>query len=339
MTRHQDIPQDRDSTAQPSRREFIGRAIIAGTAASLAGPSRLLAWDPAIEKRPEPLPVANVIRAYSPQMMPVSVVQRTILKDALEESLKALTGQSRIDDAWHRILRPDDVILIKFNHSGAENLGTTHAMAAELTESLRRAGWSPSQMMLLEALDANPTLLRETRTPDHRWQNALVNFGVSGSDSFIAALDEATAIINVPFIKTHHLTTLTGCLKNLSHGLIRHPARFHAGGCDPAIAEIAASPAIKDKLRLNIMNGIRCVFDGGPQADPDTILGCNTLLVGTDPVACDSTAYGLINEIRSLKGKPPLLKGASLPAHLQTAASIRLGQSDAEKIRVVRVDA
>ena len=172
-----------------------------------------------------------------------------------------------------------------------------------------------------------------------RWQNALVNFGVSGSDSFIAALDEATAIINVPFIKTHHLTTLTGCLKNLSHGLIRHPARFHAGGCDPAIAEIAASPAIKDKLRLNIMNGIRCVFDGGPQADPDTILGCNTLLVGTDPVACDSTAYGLINEIRSLKGKPPLLKGASLPAHLQTAASIRLGQSDAEKIRVVRVDA
>lgn len=338
MTNQRETTESRDAQSHPSRREFLSRAIVAGTAAGLAAPARLLGMGESPDQKSTPLPVANVIRVYSPQMMPVNVVQRTILRDALSESLKALTGQSRIDDAWHKILKPDDVILIKFNQSGAENLGTTHAMAAELTESLRKAGWSPSQMMLLEALGANPSLLRETKAPDQRWQNEKVKFGASGSDTFMAALDQATAVINVPFIKTHHLTTITGCLKNLSHGLIEHPARFHAGRCDPAIAEIVASPAIRSKLRLNIMNGVRCVMEGGPHASPDTIMACNTLLIGTDPVACDSAAFGLINEVRSLKSKPPLLTGAAIPTHLRTATRMQIGQSDAELIRTIRID-
>ncbi|OWY73274.1 hypothetical protein B7486_02715 [cyanobacterium TDX16] len=333
---------DRESgtdSRQQTRREFIGRAICAGAAAGLCnlrGIAAMAAQDAA--KAPSPLPIAHVVRAYSAHMMPVSVIHRTILKDALEESVKLIAGEDRISDAWHQILKPDDVILIKFNQSGAENIGTTRAMAAELVESLQKAGWSPSQVMLLEAVGASPSMLRTTRQPDRRWQHERVNFGVSGKDSFVAALDQATAIINVPFIKTHHMTTLTGCLKNLSHGLIQHPARFHEGGCDPAIAEIVASDAIRSKVRLNIMNGIRCVVEGGPKADPEALVSCNTLFVGVDPVACDATAFGFLNEVRSLRGKPPLLKGASLPIHLQSATKRRIGQSDLERIRVTRVD-
>lgn len=333
------ITQDPATDRHATRRDFLGHILTAGAAAMSLRPGRLLGLEDAAHQAEfGKLPDAQVIRAYSPQMMPVNVVQRSILNDALSEGIKALTGQSRLEDAWHKLLKPDDIVLIKFNQSGAEALGTTQAVAAELVRSLEKAGWNPSQLMLLEATGAKPSLLRRTKSPDLRWQQKKVKFGTSGADSFVAALDQATAIINVPFVKTHHMTTVTGCLKNLSHGLIQHPSRFHSGGCNPAIAEIVSNPAIRDKLRLNIVNGIRCVMEGGPTANPEAIIACNTLMIGTDPVACDSMAFGLINEVRSLKGKPPLLAGASLPLHLRSATQLRIGQSDAERIRVTRIE-
>ncbi len=79
---------------QPTRREFIGRAICAGAAAGLCnlrGIAAMAAQDAV--KAPSPLPIAHVIRAYSAHMMPVSVIHRTILKDALEESIKSIVPQ------------------------------------------------------------------------------------------------------------------------------------------------------------------------------------------------------------------------------------------------------
>jgi hypothetical protein len=111
-------------------------------------------------------------------------------------------------------------------------LNITAPFAAVLVEMLTAAGWSPDRIVLLEVLDPLADTPK-TRQPDMRWQEEVVQFGKSGSDSFLAALAECTAVINVPFLKTHQLATMTSCLKNLSHGLVRHPARFHANGCDP----------------------------------------------------------------------------------------------------------
>lgn len=277
---------------------------------------------------------SRVVRVVAPDIMPVQVVHRPILKDAITEGLKTLTGEERVADAWHRLLKPDDVILIKFNQSAADRLGTTPAVAEELTSSLMQAGWGPDKLVLLEAPNSGTGALKDTRRPDLRWQGTVVDFGRSGRDAFIAALDQATAIINVPFIKTHSLATMTGCLKNLSHGLIRHPAKFHGGGCDPAIAEIVASRPIRSRLRLNIVNGLRVVFDGGSEAESDAIETAGTLLFGTDAVACDAVGFGIINEIRSLRGLSPLLPGAAMPRQLATAQQLGLGISDMERIAV-----
>ncbi len=276
---------------------------------------------------------SRVIRVRSERIMPVRVVQEPLLKDALEEGLRMLAGEQDVRDAWHHFLRPDDVILLKFNQSGSLILGTSVPFAQVLVDSLLSAGWSPDKIMLLE-VESTPRAFSKTRRPDMRWQGRVVDFGSSGRDSFLAALDEATAIVNVPFLKTHHLATMTSCLKNLSHGLIRHPARFHAHGCDPAIGEIVASPQIREKLRLNIVNSIRVVFDRGPDASERTIHTSGTIMLGTDPVACDSVGFELLNEIRSLRGMAPLLAGARLPKHLGTAASLGLGNANIERIEV-----
>lgn len=245
-----------------------------------------------------------------------------------------LTGASSSSEAWHRILHPDDTVLIKFSRSAADMIGTTVPVARQVVDSLLAAGWSPERIMLLEAGPLHEAGTFETRPADLRWQGRQVTFPTCGADSFIAALAEATAVINVPFLKTHHMATITGCMKNLSHGLIRHPGRFHGGGCDPAIAEITASEPIRSKLRVNIVNALRVVFRNGPEAAEDDIENFGGLLVGTDPVACDAVGYGILNEIRALRELPPLLKGAKLPPCLVTGGRIGLGQPDLERIQI-----
>lgn len=281
--------------------------------------------------------VSRVVRVVSERVLPVRVVQATLLKDCLAQGLCRLTDEKDVRDAWHHIIRPDDVILLKFNRSGAARIGTTPPMVTELLRSLVRSGWGLDRIIVLEA-GSNVAMARKTRGADMRWQGEVVDFGRSGKDSFIAAIDQASAIINVPFLKTHHRATMTCCLKNLSHGLIRHPARFHAGGCDPAIGEIVASEAIRGKLRLNIVNALRVAFDRGPDARESDIHTAGTLLLGTDPVACDATGYGILNEIRSLRDLRPLLPAARVPKQLITAAGLGLGQVDAEQIDVQRVE-
>lgn len=332
---------DETSGGPESRREFLKRSLALATAASVSGASRLLGQVvPEGAARPlanEPPHLSLVVHVASERVLPVRVIQPALLKDCLVQGLCALTGKADVRDAWHALLQPDDVILVKFNQAGAVLLGTSEAMAAELVQSLTAAGWAPEQLILLE-VDRSPSALRKTRLGDTRWQGAEVRFATCGQDAFIAALDQATAIVNVPFLKTHHLATMTGCLKNLSHGLIRHPSRFHGGGCDPAIGEIVASDPIRSKLRLNITNALRVVFDRGPDAREDQTHPCGTLLLSTDPVACDAVGHGLLNEVRSLHNLGPLLPQARLPRSLATAVRLGLGRADAELIDVRRLE-
>lgn len=331
--------EDSDSArSATSRREFLRAAVgaAAGWGAGLGATSALCGKD-ALTQRGSAgalrrTMTARVVHVSSAKMMPVRVVQRTILRDALSEGMKLLTGEQRAEDAWRRFLAPDDVILVKFNGSCADKLGTSEAMAVQIAESLTGAGFSPRQVMLLEAPPDESAALRSFRKSDLRWQGRVVRFGVSGADQFIAALNEATAIINVPFLKTHQLATMSGCLKNLSHGLIRRPARFHADGCNPAIGEIVATSEIRNKLRLNVVNAVRVVFDGGPDATDDAMHTSGTLLLGQDPVACDAVGYGLLNEIRAERRLGPILAEAAIPSQLQTAHRLGIGEADIERI-------
>lgn len=324
-----------------TRREFLKRSLGLAAAVAVTDPSGLLAREElggSVRPRACATPaVSRVVRVVSERVMPVRIVQPALLKDCLIQGLRMLTGEDNVADAWHRILKPDDIVLLKFNRSAARRLGTTSPMVTELLNSLVAAGWGLDRIIVLEA-GSDVALVRKTRAADLRWQGKQVLFGKSGQDVFLAALDQATAIVNVPFLKTHHRATMTGCLKNLSHGLVRHPGQFHGGGCDPAIGEITASAEIRDKMRLHIVNAIRVVFDRGPEASEREVHTAGSLLVATDPVACDSVGYAVINEIRSLHGMNPLLPDAQPPRQLRTAARLGLGTLEAEQIDVQKVD-
>lgn len=283
------------------------------------------------------LSTTTVVMASDSHLVPARIVQKGLLQTYLERVIADLVGEREIGEAWHRLLKADDRILIKFNQSMAGLIGTTPAMAETLVASLKRAGFDPSRIVLLE-VEPSVRSKTGTRMPDHRWQGKVIEFGASGSDCFRADVDWATAIINVPFLKTHHRAVMTGCLKNLSHGLIRHPARFHANGCAPAIAEINASADLHSRLKLNIINGLRMNYAGGADGSENEISNAGLLIAGTDPAACDSIGFRQINRVRSNFGLGPILPGPTLPRQLQIAESLGVGIANPERIELQPVE-
>lgn len=322
-------PHSIESITNATRRDFL-RSLVGGAALAAGYPA--LAYDVTAPRVNKP----RVVHTLSQYVCTAQQIETSIVRDFLSEGLKTLTGTQKVADAWHALLKPDDRILIKCNQSGRDRIGTTPPLIDEILRSLVMAEFDLEKVTVLEARPLG--MVPKTARPDLRWQGTTVNFGESGSDSFIAALDQATAIINVPFLKTHQMAVMTGSLKNLSHGLIRHPANFHAHGCDPAIGEIVASDPIRTKLRLNLVNALRVVFDKGPEAGIRQIHPAGGLLFSRDPVASDAIGYSILNGVRSLHQLNPLLPSAGLPPQLVTARRLGLGENDAERIELITAE-
>jgi hypothetical protein len=125
---------------------------------------------------------------------------------------------------------------------------------------------------------------------------------------------------------------MTGALKNLSHGLVKHPGRYHDNGCSPYIADLVGCDAIRPKLRLNIMNALRVMVDQGPQAPESFVDPAYLLIVSTDPVATDVSGLLWLNRLRKERGLSQIgRKGECLP--YMTAAQERgLGSAEIQKL-------
>ena len=330
--------------------EFVisRRSFLAGTVSAFAAVGRVGAVLGAGSNEPENRGVkaagnkksamaARVLTAEDAVMVPSRVIQMALLRDTFNRGLATYFRVPDVASAWRNLLDDDDRVLIKFNQSASELMGTSPAMAMVVVESLLKADIRPERMTLMEV---DPKVEREfkLRPADFRWQGQQVQFGDLGKDVFRADVDWATAIINVPFLKTHHMAVMTACLKNLSHGLIRHPARFHGNRCEPGIAAINASDNLKSKVKLNIINGLRVNYDRGPEASERDIESRGWLAISTDPVAADRVGFAYLNKLRAEKGLKPLMASPDIPLAQQLATQSGLGESVIERIELVSLE-
>ena len=139
-----------------------------------------------------------------------------------------------------------------------------------------------------------------------------------------------TKIINVPILKNAGIT-ITGCMKNLAFGSITNTARLHEQMWNDTCASVCAFPPLRDKVVLNILDGMIGCFDGGPAANPQFICQYNSILAGTDPVAVDVVGYRMILEKRIAEGvQKEEQKGAR--AFMEMAETLGLGIADPQKI-------
>jgi hypothetical protein len=151
-------------------------------------------------------------------------------------------------------------------------------------------------------------------------------------------------IVCLPVLKDHGSAGVTGALKNMSHGLVNNVCRSHAtpdtNVCNQFIPQVVAHPVIRRKCVLQIMDGIKGVYQGGPGASrPEWTWENNALMFATDPVAMDHVLWRYIDAKRKEKGLPPVGASGRLaldplkregfdvrqPQHIPLAAHLGLG--------------
>jgi uncharacterized protein (DUF362 family) len=140
-------------------------------------------------------------------------------------------------------------------------------------------------------------------------------------------------IINIPILKNAG-GSITNAMKNLAFGSVSNTGRLHAKLWDETCAQVCAFPPLRDKVVLNVCDGLRGCFNGGPAANPQFICNYNSIMISTDPVAMDRIGYDIIAEKRIAEG---LMKTAVPESvkFLSMASALGLGVSEKEKIDLV----
>jgi len=118
-------------------------------------------------------------------------------------------------------------------------------------------------------------------------------------------------LVLLPVLKDHGSAGVTGALKNMSHGLVNNVARSHSSPdtnvCNQFIPQVVGHPVIRKKCVLQILDGIKGVFQKGPFGrDPEFTWEYNALLLATDPVALDHVEWRIIDARRKEAKLPPV---------------------------------
>jgi uncharacterized protein (DUF362 family) len=184
-------------------------------------------------------------------------------------------------------------------------------------------------------------------------------FGEWETRSYMARIvaHEVTKIINVPTMKDHSASGVTGALKNLAYGTFNNVARTHQAPhsfTNPLIGLLCTVEPLRSKAVLHIMDGMRQVWHGGPLTQvQDFIEQPGILMVATDPVTMDTVELEAIEKKRREHGAPSVWEQESSsitpdtevffhdptknlffrqPGHIAAAGKLGLGVSDLKQI-------
>jgi len=155
-------------------------------------------------------------------------------------------------------------------------------------------------------------------------------------------------IVAIPVLKDHASAGVTGALKNMSHGTVNNVARSHSNSftnvCNQFIPQVVTHPTIRQKFVLQIMDGIRGVYHGGPfsKEHGKWTWEYNGLFFATDPVALDHVEWDIVDAQRVKQKFPPVAASGSAaidplksegfdvrqPQHIALAGALGLGYFD-----------
>jgi hypothetical protein len=308
------------------------------------------------------------------------------VREMMARGMHALTGASATPDAWRRFFTPADVVGIKVNCGGYPYVVSAYEIVAEVVRQLTGIGLPLSQIYVYERFQNQ---LDEVNYAPHLPDGALIvaaeraNRNVDNSGYDPAVYLEAdffgeddtrsnmmrlvsrrlTKIINIPNMKDHGATGVTGCLKNIAYGSFSNVARTHHRGKShtySVVGTMAAIEPLRSRTVLQIMDGLRAVWHGGPFARTRRyVFYPRQILFGTDPVAIDRLLLDIIDEKRREQGvisiwdrSPSSLRMDNTrardedpnvniiirePGHVEYASTLGLGVYDLAKINVQNV--
>ncbi|MFW6227758.1 MAG: DUF362 domain-containing protein, partial [Bacteroidota bacterium] len=156
--------------------------------------------------------------------------------------------------------------------------------------------------------------------------------GILRDDNF----KNATALINVRPLRTHHWSGVGTLIKNYIM-FVERPSAYHGDSCAD-LAKIWKDQGLDKKTRLNILVMLTPLFHGvGPHHyNRNYIWTYGGLLVGFDPVAVDATGVRILQEKRKeFFGEERPINPP--PKHIYLAETRHhLGVANPENIELVR---
>jgi hypothetical protein len=252
-----------------------------------------------------------------------------VVREMMARGMCALTGTNSPGDAWRHFFGPADVVGIKVNCGGHPHVVSDHAIVAETVRQLMNTGVPAAQIYVyerfqqqLDAVNYAPHLPGEVQIVAAERENAYSDnsgydpatyveadlFGEEDTRSNMMRLitRRLTKIINIPNVKDHGATGATGCLKNIAYGSFSNVARTHYGSRSHTysfVGRLASVEPLRSRTVLQIMDGLRGVWHGGPFAHTDRfVFYPRRMFFGTDPVAIDRLLLDIIDEKRKAEG-------------------------------------
>ncbi|NOZ61350.1 MAG: DUF362 domain-containing protein [Calditrichaeota bacterium] len=158
---------------------------------------------------------------------------------------------------------------------------------------------------------------------------------VNGKYSYFGKLltQKLTKIINIPVFKNTG-NGISMATKNLGYGSVCNTNRLHRPLFFDVCTEVLAFPVIRDKLVLNITDGLRAQYDGGPGPNAKFTYTYNTLFFATDPFALDMTCHNLLVQKRKEMGVK-VNEHPRFTEYLRYAERLGIGVADPAKIEVI----
>ncbi len=144
-----------------------------------------------------------------------------------------------------------------------------------------------------------------------------------------------TKIINVPVFKNAG-NGISMATKNLGYGAVCNTNRLHRPLFFDVCVEVLAFPAIRDKLVLNVIDGLRAQYDGGPMPAPQFAYDYHSLFFATDPFAVDVVGHKRMVDKRKDMG----VKVSEHPRYTEYfryADKLRLGVTDPARMKVLEI--
>lgn len=282
-------------------------------------------------------------------------ISQTAVKTMLNDAMMELTDRGTATEAWGDFVSKGDIVGIKVNPLAGPMFSTNRVLIDEIIDGVLSTGVNENNIIIFDrfeeqlinagyAFNNSKTGVRcyatDKRGPGYDTkifyetdQDSAFRRENDDPKSYFSKIitKQVTKIINVPVLKQHPISGVSISLKNIAFGSVNNTSRFHPKpiNCDPAIAEICVNPVIKDKLVLNIVDGLQASYDKGPTYDADSTWKANLLLLGSDPVAVDHIGLGIIDQKRKDAGLDQVSRSAK---HIKTAWQLGLGTNKLNEI-------
>ena len=347
-----------ESNESLTRRRFlksaIGAGVAVGTWSGIRTESAAQLNQPPVDGETQEQ-LVPVVEATSDEVWKDDVLDGQIVGEMMDRAIMKLAGRDSAKEAWKDFVLPDDIVGIKINPLAGKQFSTQRIVVDKIIEGLYGAGVLNNQIVIWDRFEAHlinagyeinnsdqGVRVYASDSPDVGYDDEV--FYETKKDRIIRRENgskksryskivtrELDVIINVPVMKHHAMTGVSGCLKNLAFGSVDNTRRFHPSPlhCDPAISEVYDHEILRDKVALNIVDGLLASFDGGPVYESKATWKYGGILMSRDPVALDQVILQSVGDKREDMELPSIIR---LSNHIRSAWRAGIGTNDLDEM-------